>query len=273
MTMIVSKSISFNYKRKMSLFDNLSINIDSGIVGLLGKNGAGKSTLLKIFAGLLKPKTGELMINGYIPLERHPDYLADIYMVPEEFVLPSIPINYFVKAYKIFYPRFDEDKLNWIFEEFELQKSEYLHRLSHGQRKKFLIAFALASNCKILMLDEPTNGLDIPSKSLFRKVLVSSTSEEQLILISTHQVKDVDTVLDEIMVIERGSLAFQKRMEDVGREYNFRTVSNLDALENILYHEKSPMGYRVVVPAIDSESAIDLELLFNAIINKSLNIN
>jgi ABC-2 type transport system ATP-binding protein len=273
MTMIVSKSISFNYKRKKSLFTELSISVNSGIVGLLGKNGAGKSTLLKIFAGLLKPKNGELTINGYIPFERDPNYLADVYMVPEEFVLPSVTISYYVKAYKLFYPRFDEEKLNRIFDEFELQKSEYLHKLSHGQRKKFLIAFALASNCKILMLDEPTNGLDIPSKSLFRKILVGSVSEGQLILISTHQVKDVDTILDEIVVIEQGSIAFQKRMEEVGQQYSFQTVPSLNALENVQYHEKSPMGYRVIVPAIDSESAIDLELLFNAIINKSLNIN
>jgi ABC-2 type transport system ATP-binding protein len=123
------------------------------------------------------------------------------------------------------------------------------------------------------MLDEPTNGLDIPSKSLFRKILGSSVSDEQLVLISTHQVKDVDTILDEIVVIERGALAFQNSMESISQKYSFQTVSNLNALENILYHEKSPMGYRVVTPATDSESAIDLELLFNAIINKSLNIN
>lgn len=271
--MIVSKGISFNYKRKTSLFTDLSIEINSGIIGLLGKNGAGKSTLLRIFAGLLKPKNGQLEINGYIPFKRNPNYLADIYMVQEEFVLPSVTISYFVKAYKLFYPRFDEDKLNRIFDEFELQKSEYLHRLSHGQRKKFLIAFALASNCKILMFDEPTNGLDIPSKSLFRKILVSSVSEEQIVLISTHQVKDIDAILDEIVVIEQGVIAFRQRTEDISRKYSFLTVPSLNTLENILYHEKNPMGYRVIVPAVDSESAIDMELLFNAIINKSLNIN
>jgi ABC-2 type transport system ATP-binding protein len=123
------------------------------------------------------------------------------------------------------------------------------------------------------MLDEPTNGLDIPSKSLFRKILGSSVSDEQLVLISTHQVKDVDTILDEIVVIEHGALVFQKSMENISQKYSFQTVPNLNTLENILYHEKSPMGYRVVTPATDGESAIDLELLFNAIINKSLNIN
>jgi ABC-2 type transport system ATP-binding protein len=257
----------------MSLFYDLSLEIDRGIVGLLGKNGAGKSTLLKIFAGLLKPKNGSLAINGYVPFDRNPNYLADIYMVPEEFVLPSVTVNYFVKAYKSFYPRFDEEKLNLIFDEFELQRKEYLHKLSHGQRKKFLIAFALASNCKILMLDEPTNGLDIPSKSLFRKILAGSVSDEQMVLISTHQVKDIDTVLDEIVVIELGTVVFRKRMDDIGRMYSFQMVSNLNAVENVLYYEAGHAGYRVIARAIDSESAIDLELLFNAIINNSLNIN
>jgi ABC-2 type transport system ATP-binding protein len=163
--------------------------------------------------------------------------------------------------------------LNRIFDEFELQKSESLNKLSHGQRKKFLIAFALASNCKILLLDEPTNGLDIPSKSLFRKILVGSVSEGQSVVISTHQVKDVDTILDQIVVIEQGKIAFQNSTENICQKYSFQTVPSLNTFEKILYHEKSPMGYRVIVPAIDSESAIDLELLFNAIIHKSLNIN
>ncbi|MDR2286291.1 MAG: ABC transporter ATP-binding protein [Prevotellaceae bacterium] len=271
--MIVSESISFNYKRKSSLFTDLSIGLDNGIIGLLGKNGAGKSTLLKIFAGLLKPNTGRLEINGYIPFKRNPDYLADMYMVQEEFVLPAVTINYFVKAHKFLYPRFDEEKLHRIFDEFELQNNESLHKLSHGQRKKFLIAFALASNCRLLLLDEPTNGLDIPAKSLFRKILVSSVSEDQSAIISTHQVKDVDTILDEIVVVEQGCIAFQNSTENICRKYGFQTVPSLNALENIMYHEKSPMGYRVIVPALESESAIDLELLFNAIIHKSININ
>jgi ABC-2 type transport system ATP-binding protein len=268
--MILSKSISFNYNRKEALFSEFSIELDNGIIGLLGKNGVGKSTLLKIFAGLLTPKRGTLEINGYVPAERDPNYLASIYMVPEEFYLPPISIDRFVNANKTFYPFFDEAKINGIFDEFELKRRESLNGLSHGQRKKFLIAFALATNCRMLILDEPTNGLDIPSKSLFRKMLVSSVSDEQTVLISTHQVKDIDTILSDIVVLENGVVAFQNTTEEISRKYGFETIPSLNALESIFYYEKSPMGYRVIAPATDSESNIDLELLFNAIINKSL---
>ncbi len=85
-----------------------------------------------------------------------------------------------------------------------------LNGLSHGQRKKFLIAFALSTNCSLLILDEPTNGLDIPSKSLFRKILVSSVAEEQLVLISTHQVKDIETIIDTIVVLDEGKIMYNE---------------------------------------------------------------
>jgi ABC-2 type transport system ATP-binding protein len=268
--MIVSKNISFNYSQKGALFSGLSIDLDNGIIGLLGKNGAGKSTLLKLFAGLLSPKTGELLVNGFVPAKKDPNYLETIYMVPEEFYLPPVAIKQFVNANKNLYPLFDSEKMDSILNEFELNRNEALNKLSHGQRKKFLIAFALATNSKVLFLDEPTNGLDIPSKSLFRRVLVSSISDEQTVLISTHQVKDIDTILSEIVVLDSGVVAFRNKTEEISSKYSFETIPSLHALENIIYHEKSPMGYRVIVPATDDESVIDLELLFNAIINKSL---
>jgi len=268
--MIKSSNITFNYKKKSFLFKELSLEIGSGIVGLLGKNGAGKSTLLKLFAGLLAPQSGNITVNGFIPFKKDPNYLADVYMVPEEFSLPAVSINCYVKATSPLYPKFDYEKLKNIFVEFELNEKEVLNKLSHGQRKKFLIAFALASNCKVLILDEPTNGLDIPSKSLFRKILVSSVEDDQLVLISTHQVKDIDTIINEVVIIDNGAIAFQNQFIDISNQYSFETIPSLNALENILYHEKSPMGYRVIVPAIDSDSSVDLELLFNAVINKSI---
>jgi ABC-2 type transport system ATP-binding protein len=270
--MIKIKELTFHYKKRKPLFNGFSLNIESGrMIGLLGKNGAGKSTLLKLIAGLLNPQQGELLVNGYEPFRRKPDFLSDICLIPEEFSLPSISIGGYVKALQPLYPAFDREKMDAILGEFELRTNDNLNRLSHGQRKKFLIAFALASNCKLLIFDEPTNGLDIPSKSLFRKILVGSVSDEQVALISTHQVKDIDTIIDTVVVVEDGVIAFQDDVAGISRKYLFETVSGPTENENILYREKSLSGYRIIRPNEgDVETNIDLELLFNAIIHKTI---
>lgn len=270
--MIKIENLTFQYKKKTPLYSDFSLNLKEGhIVGLLGKNGAGKSTLLGMIAGLLSPQSGTLIANGYKPWERKPVFLSDIYMVPEEFHFPSITISCYTKAYAPLYPSFDLEKLDAICGEFELKSSSNLNQLSHGQRKKFLIAFALASNCKILLLDEPTNGLDIPSKSQFRKILVSSVTDEQLVLISTHQVKDIDTIIDKIVVVDNGTMIYEEETVEITQKVYFDTVASLAGIDDILYQESCPSGYRIMTKALpNKESSIDLELLFNAIINHSI---
>jgi len=268
--MIRIQDLSFQYKKQDALFTDLSFQSEKGsITGLLGKNGAGKSTLLKMIAGLLKPQTGELTVNGFKPFDRLPDFLSDIYMVSEEFTFPSITIGLYIKATAPLYPKFDYEKMNRILQEFELDAKKNLNGLSHGQRKKFLIAFALSTNCSLLVLDEPTNGLDIPSKSLFRKVLVSSVTEEQLVLISTHQVKDIENVIDTILVIDGGKIVYNESVFEISQQLQFKTVPSLSDIETTIYHEKSLGGYRVIMESNEfEETDIDIELLFNAIINK-----
>lgn len=270
--MIKIKNLSFYYKKKSPLFNDFSLELENGrIVGLLGKNGAGKSTLLSLIAGLIQPNSGEINVNGYVPFNRNPNFLANIYMVPEEFSFPHVSIATYVKAFSPLYPAFESEKLKSIFDEFEIQPSSNLNKLSHGQRKKFLIAFALATNCKVMVLDEPTNGLDIPSKSQFRKILVSSITDEQLILISTHQVKDIDTIIDKVVVIDEGSIIYNENTEEITQKLYFETVTSIAQKDNVLYSEKCPLGYRIVKPASGkAESGIDLELLFNAITNKTI---
>ena len=267
--MLKVENLSFSYKRYRPLFRDLSIEIqDGGIIGLLGKNGAGKSTLLKLLSGLLFPENGKIDVNGYEPRHRNPNFLSDVYLIPEEFSLPSVSISNYLNAMAPLYPMFDMEKMNGILREFELFPDHNLNSLSHGQRKKFLIAFALATNCSLLILDEPTNGLDIPSKSLFRKVLVSSIADNQTVLISTHQVKDIDTIIDSIVVVDKGRMIFRDNIEEIGRKYMFETHQSIDDLDGIVYSEKSPMGYRVIRTGNDfEETTIDLELLFNAITN------
>jgi ABC-2 type transport system ATP-binding protein len=270
--MIEIKNLHFQYQKKLPLFDDFSLNMQPGsIVGLLGKNGAGKSTLLNLIAGLMKPQNGEMQVNGYKPFLRNPNFLADLSMVPEEFSLPSVSIDLYVRARSPLYPSFDLEKLDTILKEFELDRSSRLNRLSHGQLKKFLIAFTLASNCKLIVLDEPTNGLDIPSKSQFRKILVGSVTEEQLVIISTHQVKDIDTILDKVLVVDEGKMLFEKTMEEINQCWFFDTIPSLNGLTDVLYHENATMGYKVIQPVTGNrESPVDMELLFNAIIHKSI---
>lgn len=268
--MIDVKDLSFYYRRQKPLFDSLSLKMAPGsIVGLLGCNGAGKTTLLQLMAGLLAPKSGELTVDAYRPFDRHPDFLADVYMVPEEFSFPHTSIAAYTKAFSPFYPRFDHEKLERILKEFKMTPEMQLNKLSHGQRKKFLIAFALASSCRLMIFDEPTNGLDIPSKSQFRKILVSSVDDDQLVIISTHQVKDIDTIIDKVMVVDEGKLIFNRTNDEISSAYFFDRTEVLEG--NELYHEAGIGGYRTISHTDGRhESHIDLELLFNAIINQSL---
>ncbi|MDR0332690.1 MAG: ABC transporter ATP-binding protein [Dysgonamonadaceae bacterium] len=268
--MIDIQNITFSYKKKTPLFEKFSLSIANGsIVGLLGKNGAGKTTLLKLIAGLLPTQSGTIQVNGFMPADRKPTFLADISFIPEEFSLPQLSISAYVAALRPLYPNFDNEKLNNILTEFELQHSDKLHKLSHGQRKKFLIASALSCNSKMLILDEPTNGLDIPSKSLFRKVLVSSVTNEQIVLISTHQVKDIDSIIDTVVVLDKGKTIFADTFENISRDYRFETVNDFQTAENALYFEKRFNGYPCISSANnDKETNVDIELLFNYLTTK-----
>ena len=268
--MIDIQNINFSYKKKSFLFEDFSLSVANGsIVGLLGKNGAGKTTLLKLIAGLLPTQNGSIVVNGFVPAERKPSFLADVSVIPEEFSLPQLSISAYVSALKPLYPNFGSEKLDKILAEFELKRNDKLHKLSHGQRKKFLIAFALSCNSKVLILDEPTNGLDIPSKSQFRKILVSSVTDEQIVLISTHQVKDIDSIIDTVVVIDNGKTIFSNTLENVSRDYRFETATELNTAENALYYEKSFDGYHCISSANnDEETHVDLELFFNYLTTK-----
>ncbi len=264
--MIDIKNLHFTYSKKQPpLFSNLDCELQPGsIAGLLGKNGAGKTTLLKIMIGLLFPTDGQIKVNEHKPGKRQPSFLQDLYFVSEEFTLPSISIPDYVKANSGFYPMFDGALLERLIADFELPETKSLQKLSYGQKKKFIISFALATKCRLLVLDEPTNGLDIPSKAIFRKVLAGSLSEEQLVIISTHQVKDVENLIDRILLLENGQFIMQKDLYEISSKLNFATSATGEG-DDILYSEIIPGGYKVITPQVNGSSSVDIELLFNAI--------
>lgn len=266
--MIQIDNLTFSYNRKQKLFDSLNLNLPSGnIYGLLGKNGAGKTTLLKVIAGLLFPKQGIVKMNGFKPRERQPQFLNDIYMVNEEFELPRLTINCYLEIYSPFYPRFNHSLFNEYLNEFKIPTQQKLSSLSYGQKKNFLLSFGLATDCKLLILDEPTNGLDIPSKSLFRKLVANAIHNDRSFIISTHQVRDMETLIDPIIILDEGKIIFQQTMEQISQKISI-TRQNEMPDGTVLYIEKHFGGYTVIKENTNQEeSKINLEILFNALMS------
>ncbi|MDC7225290.1 MAG: ABC transporter ATP-binding protein [Spirochaetales bacterium] len=271
--MLEVKNLSFNYSKK-NLFDDLSLEVQPGLYGLLGKNGAGKSTLLKLMSGELFPQSGSCLTMGVEALKRTPEMLSEIYYLPEEFELPSMTGNRYVESYSPFYPKFSMDFFRNCAEEFEIYPGDKLNSMSYGQRKKFMISFGLATWSSILLLDEPTNGLDIPSKSQFRRLAAAGASDERIILVSTHQVRDMENLIDPIIIVEEGKIIFNRSMEEISECISFQ-VSDIEPVgDDVVYYEKILGGFLTAYGKKDMNSrAVDLEFLFNMVVAKGKSVN
>ena len=271
--MIAIKDLYFSYKKNQALFQGLDLELQPGkIYGLLGKNGTGKSTLLKLINGVLFPNAGQVGVADYISKDRRPGMLEQIFFLSEEYHLPSLTPEDYVKAYSPFYPKFDRSKFEEIINIFEVPRGRKLSNLSLGQKKKSAIAFGLATNCKYLLFDEPTNGLDIPSKSQFRKVIATGFREDQVVIISTHQIRDLSNLIESVIIIEDGKIIFSKDVFEVEEKILFTKSLSSDAKSDCLYSEMVTGGYVHLLPNPEQEpSEVELEALFNAIIyNKEL---
>lgn len=267
--MIQVKNVTYGYVKNYKLFNNLNLELEPGnIYGLLGKNGTGKTTLIKLMSGLLLPQAGQCFIFNTDAGKRLPSALSDFFLIPEEFQLPSIKMEEYVKINSPFYPKFSYSDYSNYLKDFEMEGNKKLHTLSFGQKKKFLLAFGLATNVKFLFLDEPTNGLDIPSKSQFRKTVARSLTDEKSIIISTHQARDLESLIDTIIILETGKIILNSPCSKITQKLAFNRISNLEDSENILYKEDTLGGYKIVAPANGKEeSELDMELFFNAVVS------
>ncbi|OQY34619.1 MAG: hypothetical protein B6241_04130 [Spirochaetaceae bacterium 4572_59] len=268
--MISIKNLNFSYDKKKVL-NKLDLNLKKGnIYGLLGRNGAGKTTLLKLISGELFQQKGSMQVMSHNPANRTPSFLSDIFYIPEEFSLPAMTIQHYVKLTSPFYPGFNEIRFEKNLREFELsRKGEKLSKMSYGQKKKFLLAFGLAAGTSLLLLDEPTNGLDIPSKTQFRRTVASALGENQIFLISTHQVRDMENLIDPLIIINDGEICLNASLEQISQEYVMEQIPKGDIPPEALYCESVP-GAQIIIrrrlPG-DEESAMDMEILFNFIIS------
>lgn len=262
--MIEIKDLSFSYGQKPVL-ENISMNLEKGrIYGLLGENGVGKTTLLTLICGLKKPVSGSILTDGQDPFKRTPSLLGSQYYLPDVVAPEHMTASYYAGSWGKFWPRFDMDKFLEIMQEFENDASAMMDKMSMGQLKKTYISFALACNCEYLLMDEPTNGLDIPSKSQFRKALMKHTGEDSTIVISTHQVRDLEDIIDPVIILDSREVLLNASMEEIASKLFFDYGNTM--LSEALFCEMTPAGCVQVLKNPDgAESKVNVEALFNAV--------
>ena len=267
--MLKINDLAFSYSGNgCKVFNDFSLEFEKGAVyGLLGKNGTGKSTLLYLITGLLHPQQGTVLFKDEEVRRRLPSTLSDMYIVPEEFELPSMTMKQYVKLNAPFYPNFSEEQLKQNLALFDFDENIHLGNLSMGQKKKAYMCFALAANTSLLVMDEPTNGLDIPSKSEFRRLIASNMTDEKTIIISTHQVRDIDSLLDHIVIIDQSSVLLNASNADICRRLLFTELPMSEPTDGALFVQPSVAGNSaILLNEYDEESRMNLELLFNGVL-------
>jgi len=265
------KDLNYHYFRKRKVYNNLNLTIQEGTISaILGLNGAGKTTLLNLIAGFLIPKDGNCEVFGYQSAKRNPAMLQDLFMVSDISDYPSTTIEKFCNLYADFYPNFDAELLSQCLADFSLSPQQSLKQLSLGEKRKVMLSFALSTRCKLLLFDEPTNGLDIPSKATFRRLIAAHTNEDQTILIATHQVRDLGNLMDRVIIEHQGKIILNETTERITEKLVFGLKSNDIQPEDLIHiNENMASNESVSINRGNQSSQVDLELLFNAAISKT----
>lgn len=273
-----AKRISFSYGalRRKAVFTDFSLAVERGkVYGLLGLNGAGKSTLIYLMAGLLTPQCGSVEVNGRNVRDRLPSTLGSVYLVPEEFDMPRMSLKEFATLNGALYPRFSYDDMLNNLAIFGINPEiRNLTALSMGQKKKVLMSFAFATNADLMLMDEPTNGLDIPGKSQFRRLVASRMTDDRTIIISTHQVRDIDRCIDHVVIVDQSKVLLDESVASITGRLRFVENGTAAEVAEAIYSQPSVMGYSLVTQnTSDDETELNLETLFNATLANSDRIN
>lgn len=262
--MIQINALSYAYG-KNTVLENINLPLSEGhVYGLLGENGVGKTTLLTLLAGLKAPKTGSITVEGKNPSDRLPSTLSDQFYLPDEVLPLRLSAERFGREHGMFWPRFTMEKFYDLLKTFEVEPTQVMDQMSAGQLKKTWIAFGLACHTKYYYMDEPTNGLDIPSKAQFRKALARETADDSIVILSTHQVRDLEDIIDSIVILEARAVAVNTTIEDLSRAFRFETLDTVSP--DSLYSEMVPGGILQVLPNDEGiETKVNIEAFFNAL--------
>ena len=263
MKMISFNQLGFRYRLGSQVFRDFSMTLSPGhVYGVLGENGVGKSTLMKLASGVLIPTAGSVTIDGREASLREEATMAKIIYLPEEFSLPALTLDEFRKVTTPFYPSFSDESFEECCRVLDVVRDRRLDKLSMGQRKRAYLAFAFACRAEWLLLDEPTNGLDVAAKEAFRRLVARYIDEGQSIIISTHSVREIDSLIDHLIILDRKGIVLDASIGEIGSRLRFGRCS---AEEEPLYSESTLAGTSgVVVNTTDEEGPVDIEMLFMA---------
>lgn len=262
--MITVNDLSFSYGSK-EVLKNISMEVKGGnIYGLLGENGVGKTTFLTLLCGLKKPQKGTIEVDGRFPFDRKPSLLSEQFYLPDEVTPVRARAQVFAKETGALWSRYDNAKFLEVLQIFEVDPQQRMDTMSAGQLKKTWISFALACNALYYYMDEPTNGLDIPSKAQFRKAITKYTAEDSAVIISTHQVRDLENIIDPIIILDKQDVLLNASVEEISSKLFFDYGAQLHP--GALYLEQTPGGcIQVYLNTTGEESKVNMEALFNAV--------
>lgn len=264
--MIQVKNLAYKYcgqNGNSYVLSNLNLDLLPGhIYGLLGENGVGKTTLLTLLAGAKKPTKGSVKIDGCTPFDGNPKLLSNQYILTDEITPESITQEQLAKINGSMWPKFSKDKYYKVLDVLENRVPGKMTQMSFGQVKKSYVAFALATNAKYIYMDEPTNGLDIPSKSAFRKALLEYTDEDSIIVISSHQVKDLEGLIDPIIILDKDGILLNASEYEITKKlyFDYDFTKNPDA---IWTESVGGSTIQVCHNTKGLESKVNIEALFN----------
>lgn len=262
--MIKIENVSYGYKSKHPIFNNISLEIGNGIYGLLGENGIGKTTLMHLLCGLLFPWKGECSIDGRNTAERKPKILSNYFFLPEEMQIPDKSIRNFAATHSVFYPRFNREEFEQNLEELLIDGDQKLTAISFGQQKIAMLAYALALHTPLTILDEPTNGLDITARQSLKRIISRSIDDDSTLLISIHQAHDIEKLLDHLIILGKGEILLNNSLDEISSRLLFVHTSQLP--EDCIYSEQDLSGYfSILRNDEEEENTPDIELLYKAV--------
>lgn len=265
--MIKIENISYGYKPKQPIFNDISLEVGNGIYGLLGENGVGKTTLIHLICGLLFPWKGECSIDNSNSARRSPELLSRYFFLPEEMQMPTESIYQFAARHSVFYPRFSRKDFEQNLEELHIDGKQKLSAVSYGQQKKAMLAYALALHTPLTLLDEPTNGLDITSRQALKRIISRSVDNESTLLISTHQAHDFENLLDHLIILGEGEILLNHSLDEISERLLFVRTASLP--EDSLYSEQDLHGYFSILSNEErEENTTDIELLYKAMLQE-----